>query len=394
MTSPHAHPVAGRASHATTFTPGAARTGQGRRTVCALAAAALTVLAVPTLLVPVRAADAPKAPGAASSTLPFAVARRAQAATGGVYEGTVEAVRQTQVSAQVAGAVVDLNVKAGDRVRTGQILARVDSRAADQGASASQAQVAAARAQVELAQSNVERQRQLHAESFISKSALDQAESQHRAAVAQWRAAAAQGQVAQTQTAFHVIRAPYDGVVSAVPVALGDMALPGRALLTMYDPKTLRVTAGVPSSDLQGTSLAAAAVSLRIPALGDDVIQPTRVELLPTVDATTLTQVVRADLPADAAAKLAPGQFARMQLNPAAPDPKTTADAAVTLAVPAGAIVRRSELTAVYVLDAQGKPLLRQVRLGQPLGGGDVEVLAGLDAGERVVTQPAKAVRP
>ncbi|MEY8876469.1 MAG: efflux RND transporter periplasmic adaptor subunit, partial [Leptothrix sp. (in: b-proteobacteria)] len=60
--------------------------------------------------------------------------------------------------------------------------------------------------------------------------------------------------------------------------------------------------------------------------------------------------------------------------------------------VPLSAVVRRAELTAVYVLDAQGQPLLRQVRLGH-VDGSQVEVLAGLVAGERVATDPQAAAR-
>jgi multidrug efflux pump subunit AcrA (membrane-fusion protein) len=139
-------------------------------------------------------------------------------------------------------------------------------------------------------------------------------------------------------------------------------------------------------------------VHVQIPALGESAkpVRPTRIELLPTVDATTLTQTVRIDLPTDLGAMLAPGQFARVRFDaaPAKAGTAATAAAAGTLAVPAAAVVRRSELTAVYVLDDKGKPMLRQVRLGQPLAEGDIEVLAGLDAGERVVTEPAKALRP
>ena len=62
-----------------------------------------------------------------------------------------------------------------------------------------------------------------------------------------------------------------------------------------------------------------------------------------------------------------------------------------SLAIPQSAVLRRSEVTAVYVLDAKGDAHLRQVRLGEPAGDGMVEVLAGLDAGERVAIEPIRA---
>src|SRR5690242_15734996 len=82
------------------------------------------------------------------------------------YEGIVEAVRQTTVAAQVSGAVVDLQVRAGDAVRPGQVLMRIDARAADQAALAAAAQARAGRAATEAATREFERQRSLFAQQF------------------------------------------------------------------------------------------------------------------------------------------------------------------------------------------------------------------------------------
>jgi multidrug efflux pump subunit AcrA (membrane-fusion protein) len=152
------------------------------------------------------------------------------------YDGVVEALRQTVVAAQVPGAVVELAVKAGDTVQAGQLLLRIDARSADQSAAAVDAQVQAARAQLDVATREYERQKQLFAKKYISQAALDRAEAEVRAARAQASAQTAQAGAARTQTGLHVVRAPYAGVVAEVPVALGDMAMPGRPLLTLYDP--------------------------------------------------------------------------------------------------------------------------------------------------------------
>ena len=115
------------------------------------------------------------------------------------------------------------------------------------------------------------------------------------------------------------------------------------------------------------------------------------VTVLPGLDAQTHTAIVRAVLhPADSAAHgLVPGQFARVELplNSGAP---RTATAVIT--VPQAAVVRRGELDAVYVVDAQGRPELRQVRLGRAQGG-RIEIQAGVSAGERVALDPVAAAR-
>jgi RND family efflux transporter MFP subunit len=227
---------------------------------------------------------------------------------------------------------------------------------------------------------------QLYSKAYISQAALEQAEAQYKATQAQVNAQLAQAGAARTQSGFYLVRAPFAGVVAEVPVQLGDMAMPGRPLLTLYDPAALRVTAAVPQT--VATQMAAGAlprVELPGQPAAQQWINPTRLQTLPTVDASTHTVQLRADLPGSATG-LAPGMFARLWLPL-----KAGAGAGKTL-VPVQAVVRRAEMTGLYVLDAKGQPLLRQVRLGR-IECNQVEVLTGLAAGERVVTEPQAAVR-
>ena len=179
---------------------------------------------------------------------------------------------------------------------------------------------------------------------------------------------------ARTQTGFHVVRAPFDGVVSQLTVERGDMAMPAGPLLTVYDPAELRVAAHAASALKGGTGGAQVLLSGVAAA-----ITPARVQVLPTVDPQSLTQQVRAELPAGTTA--APGQFARLQLVA----PTVDAGQGRRLFIPAAAVVRRAEVTAAYVLGADQRPQLRQLRLG-PVQGEQVEVLSGLDAGEQLIT--------
>lgn len=325
--------------------------------------------------------------GAAVAAEPATVPAQAAALQGrSSYDGVVEAVRQTVIAAQVPGAVVELNVKAGDRVQAGQLLLRIDARAADQTAAASNAQVQAARAALDVATREYERQKQLHQKKYISQAALERAESEFKATSAQVAAQMAQAGAARTQTGLHTVRAPYAGVVAEVPVALGDMAMPGRPLLTLYDPAALRVTASVPQS--ASGSVQADTVRVELPGLAAAQQWPraTRVQVLPTVDAATHTVQVRAELGAGPDG-VAPGMFARLWL------PVTgSAAAGKTVTVPLKAIVRRAEMTGVYVQGEGGKPQLRQVRLGRAEGD-RVEVLSGVAPGEQVVVDPQSALR-
>ncbi len=329
---------------------------------------------------------------AASEPAPRLASVAAQAATGAHatgFDGVVEAVRQSVIAAQVPGAVVQLAVKVGDRVTAGQVLVRIDARAAEQNAVASDAQVQAARATLDVAAKDFERQKQLFQTSFISQAALERAESEFKANQAQVNAQLAQAGAARTQSGLHVVRAPFAGTVSEVPVSLGDMAMPGRPLLTLYDPAALRISAAVPQSALAQWG-AGQPVSAELPGLpnGRERVAPSRVQVLPAVDASTHTAQLRADLPSGLAG-VAPGMFARLWL-PIAGAGAGGDTPAVT--VPLASIVRRAELTALYVLDPAGRPALRQVRLGRSLGE-RVEILAGVTAGESVATDPQAAAR-
>jgi len=295
----------------------------------------------------------------------------------------VQAVRQTVIAAQVPGAVVALEVKAGDAVKAGQVLLRLDARAADQTAAAGAAQVQAARAAQEVATKDFERQQQLFQQNYISRAALDRAESQHRAAQAEAAAQLANAGAARTQSGFYVVKAPYDGVVSDVGVVLGDMAMPGRPLLTVYDPRALRVSVAVPQM-VAARLTPGQSMQLELPGTPAGRIAPVKTQLLPAVDPATHTLELRLDLPTGMPG-VTPGMFARAWLPVAG-----GVDA--RLYVPARAVVRRAELTAVYVVGADGRALLRQVRLGRAHGD-TVEVLAGVSAGERVVLEPQAAAR-
>ena len=332
------------------------------------------------------------APALAAADAPLATAPAQATGTSQAisYDGVVEAVRQTQIAAQVPGSVVELAVHAGDRVSAGQLLVRIDARTADQDAAASAAQVQAGRANLAVAQREFERQQQLHAKKYISAAALERAEGQLKAARAQVDAQSAQAGAARTGAGLHTVRAPYAGVVAEVPVQLGDMAMPGRPLLTLYDPSALRVTASVPQSalaKLAGDKLGAAQVRIELPGVpADQQPQATGVQLLPTVDAGTHTQQLRAQLPAQYA-QAVPGMFARLWLAAAPADSQAAGASKTSVTVPLKSVLRRGEMTGVYVPDAQGRPLLRQVRLG-PVAGERVEILSGVAPGEAVVLDP------
>lgn len=306
----------------------------------------------------------------------------AASATGGVadFDAVLQPVRQATITAQVGGNVLALRVKAGDTVRRGQPLVRIDARESAAAVARSDAAVTQAEAEARNAEVAFNRNRDLLKSGFVSQAAVDTAETQFKAARAGLeQARAARSQVAVAQGHAEVV-APYDAVVSATHVETGDLALPGRALVTLYEPGRLRAVVQVPASRAAAVA-AAKEVSVQLP--DGRTLKPTARELLPAADPVSQTVEWRLDLPAEANSAR-PGQTLRVT---AAGLPAQAAAARPN--IPAEAVLRRGELTAVYVATPQGFAL-RAVRVG-PAAAGRVEVFAGLAAGERIAADPIRA---
>ena len=324
---------------------------------------------------------APKAPPAAALKAAAAEVREVDLTYSA--EAVIEAVRQSTVSSQIAGRIVELRFDVGDIVKKGEVIARIDERAATQAVAASEAQVREADAAARNARLNYERSRQLLAQKFISQAALDKAEADSKQAQARLSAMLAGAGQAATERSFATIVAPYSGVVAARHVELGEMAVPGKPLMTGFDPSTLRAVANVPQAQVAAIQ-ASGKARVEVPSLGR-WIEVRQLTVVPAADPRTHTTQVRLELPEDARG-VYPGVFARAHF---------TVGRAPRLLVPREAVFQRSEVTGVYVLEDKGagqaRPQMRQIRLGTAGDEGAVEVLAGLRPGERVALEPVKA---
>lgn len=280
-------------------------------------------------------------------------------------EATVEAVAQTTLTSQVSGRVTEMHVDVGRAVKKGDLLLRIDAREAREAA-------AGATAQYNNAKANFERMESLQKQRFVSQAALDKAKADYQAA------SAARGQ-AGVNVGYSTVTSPITGVIAQRLIEQGETAAPGRPLLTIYNPDGLRVTASIPQYQLpQMRNVKQAKVEF--PEL-NQWVDTQDVSLLPVADAATHVSQVRVGLPVDLQG-VVPGMFARVHF---------VVGNAQRMTVPASAVVRRGEVAAVYVQGSGEKLSLRQLRIGETLPGGEIDVLAGLVAGERVVLDPIKA---
>lgn len=296
--------------------------------------------------------------------------------TGYETDALVEAVRQATVSAQATGRVATLLVRAGDKVRAGQVLATIDDRDTQTGVVRTQAGVAQADAELANALAQVQRTRDLRRQGFVSQAALDVAESQYKAAKAAREGAGAGAQQARLAQSFTQVTAPFDGHVLETLAQAGDLAVPGKPLAVVYAPQPLRVVVQVPAS--MG---AQARSAQRIELLAGQVwVQPAAQQGVAAADPVSQTLTWKLDVPAAVAAQLLPGQSTRVRF---------VGGSAQRMVVPQAAVLRRGELTGVYVAGDKGF-VLKAVRLGVEHGD-SVEVLAGLRPGDAVAVNAIQA---
>ncbi|MEE9302452.1 MAG: efflux RND transporter periplasmic adaptor subunit [Thiotrichaceae bacterium] len=324
-----------------------------------------------------------------------------------VLNGQVEAVNKSTLSAQTSGSIEQLNYDVGDFVEKGKIIARIKSRTQRAGLKQAQASVGEARASVEQARasykaaqasaeeanSNFKRTESIYKRKLIARAEFDRAKSAMKTANAQVGAAKAALNAAKAgvtaasarktqageQLGYTEVVAPFSGIVTERHVELGELVTAGKPIMTGISLQELRVVTEVPQGLIKGVRQYKQA---SVYILGDEPpIDVKSLVFFPYADPLTNAFKVRAELESGLNG-IYPGAFVKVAFVVG----KTT-----QLVVPETAVAYRGEVTGVYVLNEDGQPLLRQIRLGRKLHDGNIMVLAGLDDGEVIAKDPVHA---
>jgi RND family efflux transporter MFP subunit len=301
-----------------------------------------------------------------------AVARLSPIAQAYRYSGTVRGTRRVELGTRMLGRVTFLTVEEGDRVRRGETLVRLQS----QDIRAQRSQVLAglteASATLANAETNYRRMQALYESDSATRKELDDAAVHYETALA--RVAAMEARLVEVDEALDdaVLTAPFDGFVVRRMAEQGDLASPGRPLLTIEDTRALEVVAQVPENDIlrfaEGDT-----VNIEVGSVDGSPIPGTVTQINPSGDAETrqFDVIVTVD-DTDNRQRIRSGMFARIELRKGERS---------VISVPEVALHRRGQLTGLCAVDADGRALLRWVRTGRQIGD-RVEVLSGLAEGE------------
>lgn len=294
------------------------------------------------------------------------------------FDGTVEAVNRSTVAAQTAGEITEIAYDVHDFVPKDAVILRIDDTEAQAALAQARAGEAEARAGLSETEVRFRRIRDLHEREAVSQAEFDQAEAAYQAARARLEAARAAVGQARTRLGYTEVKAPYAGIVVERHVETGEVVQPGSPLMTGLSLERLRVTIQVPQ-DIADHVRRAGKASVEMP--DGTRLESESLTFYPYADERSRSFRVRVNLDANGH-----GLYPGMMLKVRVPTGETE-----RLLVPAEAVVYRSELRAVYVVDGEGRVRLRQIRLGARHGD-RVEVLAGLTPGETVALDPDAAL--
>lgn len=303
--------------------------------------------------------------------------------------GTVRAVETAQLASQIVANVREVRVREGARVHHGETLIVLDNAQPEAAMQSAQARlnaaeqgVAAAESDATLAASTLKRYQGLYEKKSVSPHEMDQVEAQAKAAVARRdmslaERAQAQAMLAEARTAegYTRIRAPFDGVVTARYVDPGALATAGTPLLTIEDTRRFRLEVTVDESQIGDVKLGESA-PVQLDAFSGETMTGKVVQIVPAADPASRSFLVKLELPTEG--RLRSGLFGRARF---------AHGTRKALMLSKTAVIDRGQLQAVYVAGQNNVLDLRYVTLGKPEAQ-RVEILSGLQPGERVVTAP------
>jgi RND family efflux transporter MFP subunit len=302
--------------------------------------------------------------------------------------GTIQSKTISVISSRIMGAVIDVLVKQGDKVIAGQKLLLIDDNDLAQRLKAAQAShnevmksLETAKSNRTLAETTYNRYKQLYDEKAISGQEMDQMTNQKQRAVLDFQRAQASVEAAKANLNqakinldFSRITSPIDGVVTRKNIDKGSMATPGTPLMTIEDNAGYKVETSVDESMANQMS-----VSMPVNVAVDSISKTFKgvvSEVVPSIDASSRTFVVKAVITEDPNEhSLTNGLYARVLI------PQKSRS---ILAVPTTAIVQKGQLVGVYVVGEENRTSYRMIRTGKTFGG-DIEVLSGLNDGEKIV---------
>jgi RND family efflux transporter MFP subunit len=300
--------------------------------------------------------------------------------SGPEISGTLRAKREAAIRAEMGGTLLEVRAEAGQRVKEGQLLARIDDASLQQAFLAARSGAAAAKNGVQVAEANAARARTLAEAGALAPQQAEQAEQALEGARAQLADAQARLALAEQQAGKTRVRAPFAGVVAQRQASAGDVLAPGAALFTVIDPSRLQFEGSIPAARLAEVR-PGAPVEFSVTGFGDQRFEGAIERIAPSVDPATGQVRVFVDVD-NQHGRLISGLYAQGRVASAS---------TVALAAPADAVDATTEPPTVMRV-AGGKAERAPVKLGiRDDAAGLVAIASGVRGGDVLVLGSARA---
>ncbi len=293
-----------------------------------------------------------------------------------MLEGLVEAELQTTISSQTSGIIREIRFDVDDFVFKDEVVVVIDSKQQMSSLKQAQALENEARARLQEAQSEFTRVEEVYQKQVVSKSDYDKAKAALSAAKARLESARAATAKSKEQLDYSVVRAPFSGILTNRLVESGETVNVGSQLVTGVSLEKLRVVTHVPQTIYKAVRDHKYAIVVS----NDSEIVSRDMTFFPFADPRSHSFEMRIKLP-QTNNDLRPGMFVKVAME-VSREQKTV--------VPFNSVAFRGEVTGVYVIE-QGKLHFRHVRLGRRLAENEVVVVAGVNVGDAIVTDPVAA---
>ncbi|MCP4185433.1 MAG: efflux RND transporter periplasmic adaptor subunit [Hyphomicrobiales bacterium] len=325
--------------------------------------------------IPINAISAEHSP---VSNLSIQVVAERQVDDVQLFDGIVEAINFSTLSSQTSGKIAGINFDVDDFVKAGDIIVQFGDIEHKAKLSQAKSTLTAAIAARTGANESFKRINTLFERGSAAKARLDTARVSFDVSKANVKTATAAVEQAQEQLGYTIVRAPYSGIVVKRHVEVGEVANPGQALMSGFSLENLRVKVSVPQ---QFANLIRREKRATIYDGSGGSIAADKLTVFPYADEKSNTVTIRAALP-QSTKLIFPGMLVKVAFKTGSRE---------MLLIQESAMVNRGEVNGVYLIDDNATIYLQQIRTGRTIDG-EIEVLSGLKAGDKIATEPYEAL--
>lgn len=299
------------------------------------------------------------------------------------FSGTVKAGDEIELSFRANGIITELNVKVGQQVKQGDLIARLDNVQANLAYEQAKSAVNAAQSGLNTSKSSLDRIKSLYEKGSNSLSDYEAAKNSYQTALDQFESAKRNRSIQSSQISYGIIRAPKSGIIAAKNVDLNENASAGKTIAVLNAGTEINIIVGLPENSINKVSLGMQ-TDLDFSAIDGDKLKGRIIEIAPIIDANSSTYPVKIEI-VDASDTIKPGMTASVTFNFG--EENEVKDN--TLVIPVKSVGEDGNGNYVFLIHSTdgkvGTVKKQRIEIGELTESG-FKIKSGLNAGDKIAT--------